>query len=637
MSATSDSIVRQLVGTKRFTVAQFAAFALVSALVIWLEIDRWNALPDGSRDVVGWLNGINIDTTPYLFLLLLAPLAWRTKKSGLRLLARFNRQLAALCGDDAGSRRESDLSASADRTNADTREAGWLTWSTSIAIAVLSLAMSAHVGSQFGDLPPAYHDEFSYLFQAETFLSGRLWFPSHAEPRLFDQMHVLNEGRFASRYFPGTGLWMAPFVALGHPYWGHWLAGALIAFLMFWTGRELGGDLVGAIAGGLTALAPGMAVFSNLLLSHHPTSCGLALFLWGFFRMRSSGQMRHAVCAGAGLAFAMLCRPMTAAAVALPFGVSLLYQWLRQIRLGDAAAAKRTLRQIGGLWIPLSAGLVGFFLYNRAITDSGWVMPYDVYNKVYAPKQVYGFDNVIDGERHRGPRVLEHYDNWAQNLTPRLAAANVLGRLISSANWTLSIALLLATSVIVLIVQPRGDPALRLLLLGILALHAAYALYWFDGILHYSYVFESGLLWLLLFAMLTEWLIRDWLRSGRIWMPVWWAACVATSFVVNYGAVEPLWTPSRLTATVEKISIGRRDHAYFRQLVARRPTRGPAIILIDAEHIDYVVNSPDLQGEVLYARYLPDEVPLQRVIELFPDRDIYLYQVDAESLIPLHI
>ena len=55
---------------------------------------------------------------------------------------------------------------------------------------------------RFGELPPAYHDEFSYLFQTETYLAGRLSFPSHpTAARLFDQMHVVNEGHFASYIF----------------------------------------------------------------------------------------------------------------------------------------------------------------------------------------------------------------------------------------------------------------------------------------------------------------------------------------------------------------------------------------------------------------------------------------------------
>ena len=68
-------------------------------------------------------------------------------------------------------------------------------------------------------MPPAYHDEFSYLLQAKTFLAGRLSYPSSPQlPELFDQMHVVNEGRFASRYSPGVCAWIAPFLGLGHPY-----------------------------------------------------------------------------------------------------------------------------------------------------------------------------------------------------------------------------------------------------------------------------------------------------------------------------------------------------------------------------------------------------------------------------------
>ena len=195
----------------------------------------------------------------------------------------------------------------------------------SLLVAGVSLAASLGVGARFDGLPPAYHDEYSYLFQAETFLAGRASYPSHDGARLFDQMHVLNEGRFASRYFPGTGIWMAPFVAAGHPYWGHWLANVVCAVLMFWIGRELAGDTGGLIAGLLTACSPGMALFSNLLLAHHPTLVGLGVFLLGVLRLIRSAGAGWALASGVGLAFAMLCRPMTAAGIALPFGAYLLW------------------------------------------------------------------------------------------------------------------------------------------------------------------------------------------------------------------------------------------------------------------------------------------------------------------------
>jgi hypothetical protein len=146
-------------------------------------------------------------------------------------------------------------------------------------------------------------------------------------PELFDQMHVVNEGRFASRYFPGVGLWLAPFVALGHPYWAEWLASGLTAFFAFWAARELAGNGVGLAAGLLTALSPGMGLFSNLLLSHGPTMAALSFFLFVFLRLMRTARAGDAFWAGCGLSFAMLCRPMTAAGFALPFGVWLAW-WL---------------------------------------------------------------------------------------------------------------------------------------------------------------------------------------------------------------------------------------------------------------------------------------------------------------------
>jgi 4-amino-4-deoxy-L-arabinose transferase-like glycosyltransferase len=118
---------------------------------------------------------------------------------------------------------------------------------------------------------------------------------------------------------------MAPFVALGHPYGGHWLAARSVRVLVFWIARELAGDAAKLIAGLLTALSPGMALFSNLLLAHHPTLVGSGVFILGALRLLRNGSLAWGLASGAGLAFAMLCRPMTAAGVALPFG--LYFAW----------------------------------------------------------------------------------------------------------------------------------------------------------------------------------------------------------------------------------------------------------------------------------------------------------------------
>ncbi|MDF1745935.1 MAG: hypothetical protein P1V19_19710, partial [Gimesia sp.] len=164
---------------------------------------------------------VNVDTTPYLILLLLSPICWFLKPClnnhffSQTLRPRLSQQWVI----EKQKSRKCDYPAI------------FLCFIVASSSFLMSFWTSAHIVNQkqnlaLGNLPPAYHDEFSYLFQAKTFLAGRTWFPSHPDvPEIFDQVHVLNEGKMASRYFPGTGIWLAPFVAWGHPYWGYWLAG----------------------------------------------------------------------------------------------------------------------------------------------------------------------------------------------------------------------------------------------------------------------------------------------------------------------------------------------------------------------------------------------------------------------------
>ena len=307
--------------------------------------------------------------------------------------------------------------------------AGVRAWTMAIGCGAVALTVSALIARHYEGLPPVYHDEYSYLFQAKTFLAGKLSFPSHEAPRLFDQMHVLNEGRFASRYFPGTGMWMAPFVASGHPYWGHWFAGAVTAFFIFWTAREMGGDGVGFVAGMLIAVSPGMAWFSNMLLAHHPTLVGLSLFLFAFVRWRTRKRIGYALCAGAGLTFAMYCRPMTAAGVGLPFGIAFAYWLATAGRAASGVPLKVRFQHAVALGGPIVVG------HGRACWPTimrlpavRLVSPYQLYTDIYTPRHVYGFNNVVRGEQRLGPRVLDNYDRWAKNLTPRLAVKNVIKR-----------------------------------------------------------------------------------------------------------------------------------------------------------------------------------------------------------------
>ena len=510
-------------------------------------------------------------------------------------------------------------------------------WTLSLLCGAVSLGMHLYVGHRLGDLPPAYHDEYSYLFQAQTFLAGHWTFPSSPfHPELFDQMHVLNEGRMASRYLPGNALWLAPFVALGHPVWGLYVAGGIATIFVFWIGRELGDDRSGLLAGLLTGFSPGIAVFGNLLLAHQATLIGVTLFLWGMLRLQARRKPIDAFWAGLGLTWAMLCRPATAAGIGLPFGVWALLFLVRPQRIAEASTPLRQrLGVLCGLGLPLVIGFAITGYHNAAITGDWRTSTYQVYTDIYTPRHVYGFNNVVRGEQHLGPKVIDSYDRWAENLTPTLAAQNVLVRLLAGWQWMLDILPLSMTLAAALLFRP-GRWAW--LLASIASLHAIHIPYWYSGILGWHYVYESAPLWLLLLAGLSIRCADDWRRRGCPALPWWWGAIVLVSaWGTSFGL--PGVCDSRLEKGLGSLIYPKQKHAEFRAMVESRATERPALVLVapDPEdtHLDYVVNLPGLSADVLLGRYRPGQTDLDAVVRDFPDRTVYLCRPNGSQFIRL--
>ncbi len=541
-------------------------------------------------------------------------------------------------------------------------------WLLALLCAGVSLSVSSVIATRIGDLPPAYHDEYSYLFQAKTLLAGRLSFPSSpVHPELFDQMHVLNEGRMACRYYPGTGLWLAPFVALGHPYWGPQWAGAIATLLLFWTGRELGGRFVGGIAALTMALSPGVGLFGNMLLAHHPTLVGLGVFLLGITRLGRTRSGWDAVIAGSGLSFAMLCRPMTAAGIGLPFGIEVAWWLLRgdfkvqtptrsvskdtglprldssslTLRVGVETGSRLTnvsqrLAVLLGLGLPLIAGWCVMLAYNRDITGEWLTSPYQLYTDTYTPRHVFGFNNVVRGEQHLGPKVIEHYDRWAENLTPTLAASNAFTRGIASWLWTLDVLPLLFTTIIVISAARKLDRRWLLVAAAILSLHAVHVPYWYVGIMGWHYVFETAPLWCLLLATATQRLFAEWTHSRRNGLKLWWLGLLALSLAGNYLEPGGGWKP-RLIRGINSLAYPRQQQDEARKWIEATVKVRPALVLVDqreseASHLDFVTNEPGLSSNVLLGRFSPNETDPSEIAQKFPSRSVFIVNPKRKSI-----
>ena len=604
---------------------------LVGGAAAVAEGRRWIDPQARAEALSGWLCGRPADVTPFLPLLLLAP-------------------VAAGIGARRGSIRPwTWMEEGPGSTAAAARLRAFL---LSGFCAALALTMSLRAGSRFEGWPPASHDEFSYLLQAQTFAAGRTSFPSfspHGE--IFDQMHVLNEGRFASRYFPGTGAWLLPFVRLGRPELASPVAFGLLAFFVFWTGRRLANNGVGLLAGTLCGLSPGLILFSNTLLAHLPTLAGLGLFLVAIVHFREALRPGWGLAAGIGLAFAMLCRPMTAAGFALPWGV--WFAWVLVTGRGPGASspaaatpadspattprlpiARRVLLALA-LGGPLIVGVVTMMFYNRSITGRMTLSPYQLYTDTYTPRHVYGFNNVVRGEKSLGPKVLENYDRWAENLTPALAARNVGRRTVASLRGTLAI-IPLSFALLWLAFGLRSlSTDWRLVLAAVISLHLVHIPYWFEGIMGWHYVFESAPLLLLLLAEATRQIKGAWRNAGVLGMVVWWNGLMAIAVAVNLTTVPPLW-PGALRDGLAELGFSRRKYAEVETLFRDASGGRPTVIFIEPDpsdrHIDYVYNTPDLQGPILRARYRPDRDRLEELVALFPDREPFLFRAASGEL-----
>ncbi|MEO1998003.1 MAG: hypothetical protein ABGZ17_22320, partial [Planctomycetaceae bacterium] len=143
------------------TWAQCLALSVGVVTAVGFEVVR---LREAAPQSQGWLTDVNIDTTPFLILFALVPICWWPFHLGQ---SRAVRQPTRAGG----------------RPVSDTR----IAWLQCLTIGIISLWVSHSIaqmtvgtsGRPFGSLPPAYHDEYSYMFQAQTFADGRLAYPSH--------------------------------------------------------------------------------------------------------------------------------------------------------------------------------------------------------------------------------------------------------------------------------------------------------------------------------------------------------------------------------------------------------------------------------------------------------------------------
>lgn len=248
---------------------------------------------------------------------------------------------------------------------------------------IAGVAASLCVYVAWGSLSPwpIMHDEWAYWLQAGQYAALRWSVPPPPVPEFFEQLYVLVTPVFASKYWPGHAITIAPGFALGVPALVPLLLTGLAGALVFASARRVAGQNVAALTFVLWVSTFGnlrfrASYFSELTTSTVWLAAWYALLRWRETR-RPAWMAVLAVCTGWGA----VTRPATMFVFAIPVGI---------VVIGDAWRYR--------LWRHLVLGVLcgtvvlGVLPLWSARTTGDWrTTPLALYTRQYLPFDVPGY------------------------------------------------------------------------------------------------------------------------------------------------------------------------------------------------------------------------------------------------------
>ena len=229
---------------------------------------------------------------------------------------------------------------------------------------------------------PTLHDEFSYLLAGDTFASGRVANDSHPFWMHFESMHILQQPRYASKYPPMQGLFLAAGqFLLNRPLSGVWLStsfavAAICWMLQGWVPRRwaLFGGLIAVFHSGL------QLEWGQSFMGGAPAVIGSALLYGALPRWRHSRSASSGFAGAVGLAILANSRPFEGLLVSVPAGAIVFRDLAGQILPGRIGRCLRAL--VPGVGV-LALTFAGMLFYNQQITGNCLKLPYSLHSSQY--------------------------------------------------------------------------------------------------------------------------------------------------------------------------------------------------------------------------------------------------------------
>jgi hypothetical protein len=459
-------------------------------------------------------------------------------------------------------------------------------------------------------------DEIAYLWQAQVIARNQLSLPSPEQPKSFLVPFVIDyNGQRFGKYPLGWPVVLSFGVRLGV----HYLVNPLLAGLGLWLTYRLGkrvlSETVGLIAAGLTLTSPFFLMNSGSLLSHPlglVLSAGFALaWLDAFAKPSTTRRWLATITAAGALGILVLTRPLTAAAVAIPFAMHGLYL----LWCGNSDIRKRL-----ALFVLIVLALTGLhFAWQYAVTGDALMNPYTLW---------WEYDKIGFGPGH-GHSEEGHTLEKAR-INTRFSLRSGWHDLFGWAGYSW---LFLPPGILAI----RKNKRAWLLASVVLSLVLVYTLYWIGSALFGPRYYYEGLYSLTIVSaagicLLAGWPLsdgepfpnyRDWRRIRTLGVTAFLALLVSANLL--------FYTPVRLGGMHALYGISREHQEPFVTESAQELAPALMIVHTSGNWAEYgtllELQNPFLDTPFIFI-ITRSPVIDQEVASHFPDRNVFHYYPD---------